>query len=158
MARGVRFTKAERAFIRAAFARETGRTALAILAKLDAADVAAPGVDVGPIEEALMAAARGKVLAMEGGFGRASVMAAAVNATPETAAMVGAWLARTAYFTQPMTLLDVLNKWHTWLPKARATQPPPALEPGLGPNATDGRSPAQAGQATQGRRRPPGFG
>ena len=128
-----------------------------ILSKLTASEETPKGVDIVPIEEALIASARGKVIALEGGHGMASVRAAQLKATPKDAALIGAYLARTAYFTQPMTVLDVFNKWYSWLPKARATQPPPALTPGLGADAADERSPAPAGKAPAQRRPAQGF-
>jgi hypothetical protein len=129
----------------------------AILAKVVDSEEAPRGVDIVPIEEALIAAARGKVLPLEGGHAMASVRAQQLKATPADAALIGSYLARTAYFTQPMTVLDVFNKWYSWLPKARSTQPPPALTPGLGSDATDGRGPATAGEAAPKRRSTAGF-
>lgn len=151
MARGVRLTKAERELLKqlftpgasdlsrprtmdlSSFGRSANKTALAILAKVEASEESGRGVDIVPIEEALVAAARGKVVALEAGHARASVQAKAVGATPETAKLVGAWMARQGWLQGPQTVLDVMNKWYQWLPKARATEPPPSLAPGLGP-------------------------
>jgi hypothetical protein len=171
MARALRLTKAERDFLKAILdphamdysARGTRavKTAASVLEKLTASEEAPKGVDIVPIEEALVAAARGKVLALEGGHAMASVRAAQLKATPADAALIGSYLARTPYFTQPMTVLDVFNKWYSWLPKARATQPPPNLPAGLGPagapSAADERGPAPSGQATTQRRPAQGF-
>lgn len=168
MARGVRFTKAEREWLRswlpANVAAEEGskraKLGEAVLAKLLASEEAPATVDVAPIEEALVAFARGKVIALEGGFPRARVQATACKATVEDAKLVGGWMARQGWLTGPMTLLDVLNKWHMWLPKARATQPPPALQPGLGTDAVQGPGTAQGEQpsvaGSQPGRRPAG--
>jgi hypothetical protein len=169
VARGVRFTKAERDFLRAwleaddwdvtRFGGVKGkRAASSILAKLSASEERPTGVDVSPLEEALVASARGKVIPLEGGYGMAGGMATSMKATPEQARLVGEWMARQGWLTGPMTLIDVLKKWYQWLPKARATQPPPALTPGLGKHADDGRGPAAAGPAAAGGRPAPGFG
>jgi hypothetical protein len=167
MARGIRLTKAERDTLRkllsaqyvdlSCYGTRIVKDAASILAKVDASEETPKGVDVAPIEEALIAAARGKVIALEGGHARAAVMAASMKATPETATIVGAWMGRQGWLQGPQTLIDVLNKWYQWLPKARATEPPPALTPGLGTDATDGRGPAAAGQKAAGRRSTPGF-
>ncbi len=164
MARGIRLTKAERDFLKPLLLEETdlgdrksAALARAVLAKVEAAEEKPRGIDVGPIEDALVTTSRGKVLRLEGGYAQASVRAAQVSATVEDAELVGAYLARTAYFTQPMTILDVFNKWFSWLPKARATQPPPALSPGLGSNAQAERGPGSPGQKTAGGRSSPGF-
>lgn len=170
MARSIRFTKAERDFLKLVLGptmdwshlgTKVVKTAAACLKKLEESEEQTAGVEVGPIEEALIAAARGKVLALEGGFGRASVMAASMKVTPELAALVGSYLARNNFFTGPFTLLDVLNKWYQWLPKARATAPPTSLPSGLGPagktDAPDVGSPAAAGKAATSGRRAPGF-
>jgi hypothetical protein len=166
VARGIRLTKAERDFLKECLAGDwtnAKRTKLAgsIVQKLRESEEAVKGVDIVPIEEALIAAARGKVIALEGGHAMASVRAAQMKATPEQAALIGAYLARTPYFTQPMTVLDVFNKWYSWLPKARSTQPPPHLPSGLGPagapDAPDERGPAPAGKAATNRRPAPGL-
>jgi hypothetical protein len=125
-----------------------------ILAKLDAAETAPSGVAVKPIEDALVLAGQGKVVALESGHATVSKRLTAMKVTAEDAAMVGKYLARSQFFSGPFTLIDVLNKWHSWLPKARVTEPPPTLQPGL--NGT-GQGPAPAGKATQGRRTPQGF-
>lgn len=153
MARGIRLTKTERESLRVligpvnvnlgSHGSKLVRDAAAILRKLSDSEETPKGVDIVPIEEALIAAARGKVIPLEGGHAQASVRAAQMKATPEDAALVGAYLARTAYFTQPMTVLDVLNKWWSWLPKARASAPPPSLAPGLGSNGL-AREPTEA--------------
>ena len=166
MARGIRLTKVERAALGAWLDGELNgathpapkaATLRSIHKKLLASEEATAGVDIGPIEAALVAAARGKVVALEAGHGRASVQAKAVGATPETATVVGAWMARQGWLQGPQTVIDVLNKWYQWLPKARATEQPPALKPGLGADADNGRGPATAGQANPGRRPAPGL-
>jgi hypothetical protein len=171
MARGIRLTKAERDVLRTLLeapnaARGVPRHAKAvtsILEKLSASEESPKGVDVAPIEEALIAAARGKVIALEAGHARASVQAKAVGATPETAAMVGAWMARQGWLQGPMTVLDVFQKWYQWVPKARATAPPAELKAGLGEDKgvrEGAKSPSTAGDARSGAfvgRTVPGF-
>lgn len=169
--RGVRFTKAELAFLRnvlgvmkepgtvwdwSCFGTKVKEHATSLLAKLDAAETVPAGVAVKPIEDALIKSSHGKVLALEGGHAVASRRLTQMKVTAEDAELVGAYMARQQWLTSPMTLLDVLNKWYQWLPKARATQPPPSLAPGLGGDGT-GQGPAPAGKATTGRRPAPGF-
>lgn len=136
------------------------RAALAIEAKLKASEEKPKGVDPGPIEEALVRTARGKVIPLEGGYSMAGGLATAVKATEEQAELVGAYLARSGFFTGPFTVIDVLKKWHSWLPKARATQPPPALTPGLGARdeGHTGPGPGTPGPANPPGRTAPGFG
>ena len=114
------------------------------------------GVNPGPVQDAMVAAAHGKVIALEGGHAQASRRCTDMKVTVEDAKLVGEWMARQHWLTGPMTLLDVLNKWYSWLPKARATQPPPALPAGLGSDGA-GQGPATTGGATKGRRAPQGF-
>jgi hypothetical protein len=161
--KGVRFTKAELELLRALLCLITPNSPKAdwkarnsLLAKLEAAVEAPKGVQVQPVEDALVAAAHGKVLKLEGGHAMASRRCTDAKVTPEDAKLVGGWMARQPWLTGPMTLLDVLNKWYQWLPKARATQPPPALQAGLGTNGT-GQGPAQAGPAPKVGRTPQGF-
>lgn len=164
--KAVRFSATEVEAIRAWADGELGHTqtldvsmttARSILKKLLAAEQGLPGVNVKPLEDALVAAANGKVVRLEGGFAMASRMAANVGATVPDAAMLGAWMFRQGWLTGPMTLLDCLKKWYMWLPKAKATEPPPALSPGLGSNGHDGRGPSTPGSAAAGGRRAPGF-
>ncbi len=165
MARGIRLTKAERDFLRAhllephglKWSKAEAKAVASILAKVEESEAAAKGVDIVPIEEALVAAARGKVIALEGGHARASVQAKAVGATPADAAMIGAWMARQGWLTGPMTVLDVLNKWFMWAPKARSTEPPPALAPGLGADADTRQGPGTPGTPPPRGRTAPGF-
>ena len=172
MARGVRFTKVEREWLLRMTddavmdwshqGTKTVKVVASIHQKLVASAEAPKGTDPAPIEEALIAASRGKVIPLEGGYGMASAMCSSMKVTAEQATLVGAWLARTTYFTQPMTLIDVLKKWYQWLPKARATQPPPSLPAGLGPagapNADAGRGTGTASAAHPPGRPAPGFG
>lgn len=167
MARGIRLTKSERESLRLligpvnvnlnSFGSKLVKDADSILRKLLASEESPAGVNPGPIEEALIAAARGKVIALEGGYDRAARLAGYAKATPEQATDIGAWMARQGWLHGPQTIIDVLNKWHPWLAKARATAPPPALQPGLGTDAPDGRGPAKAGKAPAGGRSTPGF-
>jgi hypothetical protein len=168
--KAVRFTKAELSCIRAALefvadVQADARAASGVLAKLDAAEVVAtPNAAVGPIEEALMAGARGKVIALDRtGYGRASVQAGRLGVTPADARVVGEWIARQGWLHGPQTLLDVLNKWPAWVSKARATQPPPSAQPGFGDGvqvtgATTGPGTNGPGQGSSGGRPARGFG
>lgn len=164
MARSVRFTKAERELLGFAlggvvpFTPKQAKVRDGIFKKLSDSEAAAATVDVGPIEEALIATARGKVVALEGGYPRARVQATAVGATVDDAKLLGGWMARQGWLTGPMTLLDVLNKWVMWIPKARATQPPPALEQGLGDSRVSASVvPEKPGQGPGKGRALPGF-
>lgn len=161
--RGVRFTKAELELLNGLLVMVTPQATPgmwkarnSIMAKLAAAVEAPKGVQVQPVEDALVAASHGKVIKLEGGHAMASRRCTDAKVTPEDAKLVGEWMARQPWLTGPMTLLDVLNKWYQWLPKARATQPPPALQAGLGTNGT-GQGPAQAGPAPKVGRTPQGF-
>ncbi len=124
------------------------RTRASLSKKLREAATAPAGVNVGPLEEALEKAAMGKVVRLEGGHGTASRMAANVKATVADAEILGAWLARQGWMNEPMTLLAVLRKWNEWLPRARATEPPPALASGLG---IHGRGQTKGASGVQGR-------
>lgn len=159
--KGVRFTKAELALLNDLLSMsEDDPKALklkaSIVAKLAAAVDAPKGVQVQPVEDALVAASHGKVIKLEGGHAIASRRCTDNRVTPEDAALVGAWMARQGWLTGPMTLLDVLNKWPSWLPKARVTAPPPLVAPGLNGVVTQG-TPGQ-GRGGADRRPPPGFG
>lgn len=168
MARGVRFTKVESGFLRnvlgvlsdesgtydwSCFGTKVVPTAVAILAKLDAAEGPKPvaGIDLKPVEAAFERTARGKFVRLETGHAMASKRGLALGVTPETAELVGSWMGRQGWLTGPMTILDIFNKWHQWLPRARATEPPPELSPGLG---TDDTRPRPAGE----RKTPPRGG
>jgi hypothetical protein len=163
--RGVRFTRAEMAWLRQWLDanrqadldnadQKAVKLADSVLAKLDAAQEPV-GVDVGPLEEALEKAAMGKVVRLEGGYARASRQAKNVGATPELMTLVGGWMGRQTWLHGPKTIIDVLNQWHNWVPKARATEPPKGMEPGL--NAEAGPSPTAERRQAQGRRPKAGF-
>lgn len=164
--KGVRFTKAELSVIEDALKSLTHGYEMeidgapkhpihSIRNKLRAAVEAPKGVDIRPMEAALVKAARGKVIELEGGHSVASNRATSMKVTQEQVEMVGAYMARQNWLTSPMTILDVLNKWFTWLPKARATEPPPTLEAGLGSSTADRpnkRVPSRVGKASSGFR------
>lgn len=172
MARGIRLLKAEREFLKGLLAQsewlerpKLAKTAASILQKVVDSETAPAGVPIAPIEAALIAATA-KVVALEAGHDRASKMAATVKANPEQAKVIGEWMQRTHWLHGPQTVLDVLNKWYQWLPKARATEPPKLLAPGLGPaGAPSGRQeagdvrqgPGTPGQASPKRGTAPGF-
>lgn len=166
--KAVRFTKAEVELMRGALdwlaqgQDRASKTAQTIVKKLDAAEAAPAGVNPAPIEQALMAAARGKVVPLAGGWPRVSKLAQVNGATPEDATAIGEWMARQGWLRGPQTLLDVLNKWPQWLAKAKATAPPPSAPSGFGDGAGEKDaqsqgSTAQPGGGAPGRLRP-GFG
>lgn len=136
-----------------------------ITSKLRAAMQEAPkGVAVQPLEEALIKAARGKVVPLVaaggGTFARASRTATELKATPEDAAILGAWMARQGWMRGTFTLLDVLNKWPSWFSKAKAEEAPRGLPEGLdgrrketadvGPGAGGQRQAAASGRRKEG--------
>lgn len=132
-----------------------------IRAKLVNARAPSDNANVGPIEQALIAGARGKVIALGdgGGYGQCSVRAGKLGVTPEDARLVGEYFARTKWLTGPFTLLDILNKWPSHLAKARATQPPPSVPAGLGAGSAKAQTgSAGAGQGSTDQRPAPGFG
>lgn len=135
------------------------KVARSIVKKVLAAREPSTNVAVAPIENALLAAARGKVVALVEGHGQASVRAGKLGVTPEKAQSVGEYLARTRWLTGPFTLLDILNKWPQYLSKAAGTAPPPSVPAGLG-GAREERAegPARQGPGYQERRPAPGFG
>src|SRR5678815_725013 len=94
------------------------------------------GVSVVELEQALERTAGGKFVPLTGGWPKAGAIAKNVGATVSDAELIGAWMWRQGWLHGPNTLLDVLRNWHSWLPKARATQPPPGVPAGLGANAT----------------------
>lgn len=166
--KAVRFTKAEVTLIRHALdwlaqgQDKASREAKSIVAKLEAAEApAAKGVNPGPIQEALVASSRGKVVEVTGGWPRASRQATEVGATVDDAKLIGAWMARTGWLTGPKTLFDVLNQWPNWLAKAKATAPPPSAPQGFGDSgvekdASTRPSATEPGKGASGRLRP-GF-
>ena len=170
--RPVRFTKAEaealRNHLRAAFFGDCGRLdekESKLLASVDDKLEAAlapgvAGVAAGPIEQALVRASRGKVVELAGGpaYARASKMATALEVTLQDAELVGGWLARQGWMREPTTLLGVLNKWSEWLPRARATAPPPAAQEGFDGTETAPPGPPGPSRRGGGRGSAPGFG
>jgi len=154
-------TKAEAAWIaewaQADWSQNQVAPAGSLLTKLRAAEAPKRGAAVGPIEEALIRGAGGKVAPLVTGHAQASRRCLTAGVTPEQAQMVGEWMARQGWLVGPQTLLDVLNKWPSWLSKAAATEPPPGLKPGLGSASEAGRSTATTGQRAPGRSTPRGF-
>lgn len=132
-----------------------------VLAKLKAAREPANGggADVGPIQTAMVAAARGKVVPLVTGYPVASRRCAQLGVTPDDARAVGEWMARQGWLRGPQTLLDVLNKWPQWLSKARATAAPEGLKPGLdGGRADTGQGDNGKGSGAAPGRPARGFG
>jgi hypothetical protein len=144
--RAVRFVKAEYAELVLLLKENTGpdnadatpkRTKLlgSVLAKLEDANgpKQASGVNIGPLESALVSAARGKVVpTVPGGYARASRQALLLGATLEQMGEVGRWLSVQRWLTNPVTIIGVLNKWPDWYPKAHASMPPKGTQEGLG--------------------------
>lgn len=124
------------------------KCAKSILAKVRKVQEPSQNAAVAPIEQALIAGSRGKVVVLVTGHAQASVRAGKLGVTPETAHLVGEYLARTKYLTGPLTLLDILNKWPSYISKAQATQPPPSVPSGFGREPGDNG--AEAGQGTPG--------
>jgi hypothetical protein len=143
--RGVRLTKSELEFLRAALVvtrtakEEKARTS--IMAKLDEATAAtAPGIAPGPLQDALMLNSRGKVVRVEAnGYGRISRQATQLGATVAQATLLGNWIASQGWLQGPLTIFTVLAKWPDWLARAKATAPPDGIEEGL---AANGATPA----------------
>lgn len=156
--KALRLTKAEHSLIWSFVQDHPGKTAAGLRAKLEKAERQdTVNVAVKPIEDALVAAARGKVVPLVSGHARASVQATRAGATVEDAKVVGEWMARQGWLRGPQTLLDVLNKWPQWLSKAKASAPPPSLQPGFG-NADTGSSTEGESSRPAGGRPEPGFG
>lgn len=162
--RPLRLTKVEHAemthLVQAAHAAEPDKVYDGLLKKLAEMVAAAPGVAAGPIEEALLSSSRGKVVQLAGGsaYARCSKQATSLGVTVDDARLVGSWLARQGWFQGPTTLLGVLNKWAEWLPRARATAPPPKASEGFGDETGESTDGAQReGGGGSGRSRPQGF-
>jgi hypothetical protein len=155
--RAIRLTKAEVAVLRgidgdlrgAGITRDADVKAWqSLMAKVRAAQEERPaGADVGPIQAALVSAARGKVVELVAGYPVASRRCQQLGVTPDDARQVGEWMARQQWLRGPQTLLDVLNKWPQWLSKARATAAPPTLKAGLD---AGGGNRADSGQGANG--------
>lgn len=130
------------------------------MAKVAKAREPSANVAVAPIETALVAAARCKVVPLVTGHGQASVRAGKLGVTPEQARLVGQYIASQGWLRGPLTLLDVLNKWPTYLSKATATQPPPSVPAGLNGGTSETAAPGTAGASQRGQegRAAPGFG
>ena len=138
-------------------------TLLSLQAKLEAARAAAPKcVNIGPMEDVLITYSRGRVVPMgPGGHARASRRATDLGVTPDELKVVGVWLARQHWLSEPITIIMVLNKWAEWLPRARATAPPGGTREGLGGReaAPDlGSGPKTGGVAPPTGRPAPGLG
>lgn len=161
--KAVRFTLGEAAAVRdlveAAAREEADPVWDRVLTKLFAASIAPTQTSAGPIEAALVATSRGRVVKLEttgSVWARAARMAASVGATADGAGAVGAWLSRQSWLRGTLTVIDVLKKWPEWSAKARAEASAAGLPEGFDGDA--GRSaPAQRGQDTRGRRPAP-FG
>lgn len=157
--RPIRLTVTEARVIRDALKAWTGflstseadeKAAARVLTKLAESELPAATVAVAPIEAALVAASRGKVVPLGDprSYQHASRTAARVEATPEKAAAIGAWIARQPWFRGQATILLVLKKWGEWLPPALKSLPPREAKEGFG-GGTDEPAPGPTG---------PGFG
>lgn len=170
--RGVRFTKAEVALlvtlIEASQDPDKARAYLltmpsekdvvggtSILRKLSEASAPQePGVSAGALERALVAHSRGKVLALAGkpNWGMLSRRASAAGATVEDAEVIGAWMARQGWLPA-LTLDSVLNKWSSYLARARAEAPGvPSGRRDVGQKAAAPGAPAPRGRPAPGFR------
>lgn len=82
----------------------------------------AVGVNAGPIHDALVEAAGGKVASMKDAgpawWARASRSLAKVNATPEKARLLGIWVANQTWMTGAMGWDTLLHKWEDWSARA----------------------------------------
>lgn len=157
--RGVRFTKAEVAYLQSLMDLPgSDKLKGTIRAKLTAASATvAPGVAAGPLEKALVDAARGKVVPVEpSSYPRVSRMATAVGATPALAATLGQWIASQKWLQGPLTIFTVLSKWPDWAARAKATAAPDGLEEGIA--ADVGRGAQAKRPASTAGRRAPGIG
>ncbi len=127
------------------------------LTKLEAC-IAPPttiNASAGSLELAMLGPSRGKLVKMVTGsaYAVASKMATRLGVTTEDAAQVGKWLSAQGWLSQ-VTLIDVLRKWDTWLPKARALAAPRGV-----PEGFDGEPDIQSGvtrqrPTTENRRKP----
>jgi hypothetical protein len=106
-----------------------------------------PGGALGPIETALLARSDGKAVKLVTGYARASKVLGNLGVTVEQMGLVGRWIANQTWLKGPVTVLDVLAKWPTWLSKATAES---HVNPGQGPDGTSSR--ASRGRTTQGFR------
>jgi hypothetical protein len=130
-----------------------------IRAKVLKAREPSANVAIGPIEQALETASRGKVVRLVTGHGQASVRAGKLGVTVEQAELVGRYIASQGWMRGPFTVLDLLNKWPQHLSKATATQPPPSVPAGLGGGSAEAQpGPARQGQGSEAGRPTPGFG
>ncbi len=158
--RGVRFTKAEVLMIKGSLIGEVNppkseKIRLSILRKLeDAEGPTTPGVAPGPLQDALMASSRGKVVRVEpNGYGRISRQATPLGATVAQATLLGNWIASQGWLQGPLTIFTVLAKWPDWLARAKATAAPDGLEEGLGAENLGQSSEKQRPASTAGRRK-----
>lgn len=108
------------------------------------------GCDAAALERALISRSMGKVVeTTRGGYPRASRQATQCGATVDQMIIMGEWLARQKWRTEPTTIIEVLNKWPEWFPKAKATANPLGTREGL-----SGKSKARMPDS----KRPEGFG
>lgn len=155
--KAVRFSGAEVTHLRSVLL-DTGVGAR-ILAKLVKAETAPVSIDVRALENRLIETAAGRVIALCSGWALASRRAAAIAPADDDIRAMGRWLSCQHWLTGPLTLLDVLNKWDSWLPKAR-NHALPGVPAGLRshvPKDNNGRGVASSGEATPRRRQAPGF-
>ena len=101
-----------------------------LVAKLNRVAGETTNVSAGAIEQAMLGPAKGKLvkLATGPGYAAASKMATRLSVTVEQATTVGKWLCAQGWLG-PQTLLDVLRKWDTWYPKAKALDEKEAKDP-----------------------------
>lgn len=109
------------------------------------------GLNVRPIEAALIAHSRGRVVPLLGAPGhrwaRLSKEGTELGVDVPKAEVLGAWLARQGWMTSTLTIADVFRRWPEWYSKAEAER-----APNVGQSTDGQRRPTAAG------RRPPGLG
>lgn len=158
--RGVRFTKAEVSLLELILAPDANlsglvltplqrRSASFIHTKLQDAQEATINPSIQPIERSLICGGKHKVIPLITGHARASKQAGECMVTAEQAQLVGEWMFNQQWIKGTSTIIDVLNKWHQWYPKAVAWQEETkrGVKPGLGlSNVDTGPSTNKSGQ------------
>lgn len=97
-----------------------------LLTKLTAPKEESHGVAAGAVERALVTSAKGKVVPIQTSdhvfWIRLTAACARVGATIEDAAIIGEWMSHWGSNFK-MTIDQVVNKWPSYLAKAKASQP-----------------------------------
>lgn len=156
--RGIRLTKDEVSLIEQVFNdsyftssmddNKSFKARNSILSKISSAQAPSVNPSIKPLEDILVSNAGGKVIPLSDplGYARASRQAGLLglnDATGQDFATMGIWINTQAWIKTMngfLTILDVLNKWSQWFPKAKAS------------NVNTGQSPNKSGQGITGRR------